>query len=84
MLLLNKWILKCVDIPTYLTDTKQIWVTQVKVLRAAPDFPKVALFSTVVLNEPPKEVVMNFKPGMPVHREAFAVVFDRVNNKTYE
>ena len=35
MLLLNKWILKCVDIPTYLTDTKQIWVTQVKVLRAA-------------------------------------------------
>ena len=58
--------------------------TAVKVLRESPHFPKVVLFSTVVLNEPPKEEVLNYKAGMPVHREAFAVVFDRVNNKTYE
>ena len=56
----------------------------VKLLKASPDFPKVALFSTVVLNEPPKDVVMNFKAGMPIHREAFAVVYDRIENKTYE
>ena len=56
----------------------------VKLLKASPEFPKVALFSTVVLNEPPKEVVMSYKAGMPIHREAFSVVFDRVNNKTYE
>ena len=56
----------------------------VKLLRASPEFPKVALFSTVVLNEPPKEVVMSYKAGMPIHREAFAVVFDKVGNKTFE
>ena len=56
----------------------------VKLLRSAPGFPTVALFSTIVLNEPAKDVVMNFKPGSPIHREAFAIVFDRINNKTYE
>ncbi len=56
----------------------------VKIIRAAPDFPKVALFSTVALNEPPKDEVLNYKAGAAFRREAFVVVFDRVNNKTYE
>ena len=55
----------------------------VKILQAA-NFPKEAMFSTVVLNEPPKAEVLNFKSGMKFRREAFAVVFDREKNLTYE
>ncbi|MBA3246812.1 MAG: primary-amine oxidase, partial [Pyrinomonadaceae bacterium] len=50
----------------------------------AANFPKEAMFSTVVLNEPPKAEVLNFKSGMKFRREAFAVVFDREKNLTYE
>lgn len=56
----------------------------VKVLQASPNFPKVALFSTVQLNEPPKAEVMNFKAGGKFRREAFAIVLDRDKNKTFE
>jgi primary-amine oxidase len=56
----------------------------VKILQAAPNFPKTALFSTVQLNEPPKAEVLSFKTGTKFRREAFAVVLDREKNKTYE
>ena len=56
----------------------------VKILQAAPNFPKTALFSTVQLNEPPKSEVLNFKPGSAFRREAFAIVLDREKNRTYE
>ena len=56
----------------------------VKILRGMPNFPETSLFSTVVLNEPPKVEVMNFKPGVSFRREAFAIVLDREKNKTYE
>ena len=57
----------------------------VKILQAAPNFPKVALFSTVQLNEPPKAEVLSFKNGArSFRREAFAIVLDREKNKTYE
>jgi len=56
----------------------------VKILQAAPNFPKTALFSTVVLNEPPKAEVLSFKVGAKFRREAFAIVLDRAENKTYE
>ncbi|HWS55430.1 MAG TPA: primary-amine oxidase [Pyrinomonadaceae bacterium] len=56
----------------------------VALLRAAPDFPKRALFSTVVLREPPKAEVLGHKPGAPFRREAEAVVFDRERDKTFE
>ncbi len=56
----------------------------VKVLRASKNFPKAALFSTVQLNEPSKDEVLNFKAGSPLRREAFAIVLDREKNKTYE
>jgi primary-amine oxidase len=49
----------------------------VKILQAAPEFPKIALFSTVQLNEPPKDEVLNFKAGAGFRREAFAIVLDR-------
>jgi primary-amine oxidase len=56
----------------------------VKILQAAPNFPKTALFSTVVLSEPPKAEVLNFKAGAKFRREAFAIVLDREKNKTFE
>jgi primary-amine oxidase len=58
--------------------------TAVKLLQAAPNFPKNALFSTVQLHEPPKAEVLNFKPGATFRREAFAIVLDRERNKTFE
>jgi len=56
----------------------------VKILQAAPNFPKTALFSTVQVNEPPKSEVLNFKTGATFRREAFVIVLDREKNKTYE
>jgi primary-amine oxidase len=56
----------------------------VKILRSLPNFPKAALFSTVVLNEPPKEEVLHYKGEAKFRREAFAIVFDRMKNKTFE
>lgn len=56
----------------------------VKILQAAPKFPKTALFSTIQLNEPPKSEVLSFKAGAAFPREAFAIVLDREKNRTYE
>ena len=56
----------------------------VKILRASPNFPKNALFSTVQLREPAKEIVLNYKRGEGVQRAAFAVIFDRDKNETFE
>jgi len=56
----------------------------VKILQAAPNFPRIALFSTIQLNELPKKEVLNFKAGAAFRREAFAIVLDREKNKTYE
>jgi len=53
-------------------------------LRAYAAFPKDALFSTIVLHEPPKQEVFAFKPGAAFRRDAFAVVMDRTNNRVYE
>ncbi len=54
------------------------------VLRAAPGFPRGALFSTIVLREPDKGDVLAHQPGAPVGRRAFSVVLDRRGNRTFE
>lgn len=41
-------------------------------------------FEQVVLNEPEKEVVINFKEGDPITREAFIVVLNTKDSKTFE
>ena len=53
-------------------------------LKAQAAFPKDALFSTIALHEPPKQEVLDFKPGSAFRREAFAIVMDRANNKVFE
>src|SRR5262249_8370527 len=41
-------------------------------------------FSLIVLNEPPKKEVLNYKAGEPFRREAFVVIYERATNKTFE
>ncbi len=41
-------------------------------------------FPTVMLKEPPKAEVLNFKAGDPIHRQAFLVLLDNATGHTYE
>ncbi|RGR84986.1 primary-amine oxidase [Heyndrickxia coagulans] len=41
-------------------------------------------FASVMLHEPPKQAVLNYKPGDPVEREVFLVLLDNEDGKTYE
>ena len=41
-------------------------------------------FETVALREPDKDAVLDFRPGDPIRREAFAVVLDNDGPATYE
>ena len=41
-------------------------------------------FETVVLREPAKDAVLNFKPGTRIRRDAFVVVLDNDGPATYE
>jgi primary-amine oxidase len=41
-------------------------------------------FPTVVLKDPPKEIVLNFTSGDPISREAFLILLDNETGKTYE
>jgi primary-amine oxidase len=54
------------------------------VLKGLEYFPKNALFSTITLHEPPKPEVLSFSVRSPFRREAFAVVLDQDNSKTFE
>lgn len=58
--------------------------TAAGVLRASPQFPRGAAFSTIVLREPDKEAVLGVRPNAPAARQAFAVVLDRRGNRTFE
>ena len=51
-------------------------------LKTQAAFPKDALFSTIALHEPPKQEVLDFKPGSAFRREAFAIVMDRDRKST--
>jgi primary-amine oxidase len=56
----------------------------VTILKAHPEVPAGALFPSITLHEPSKEVVRTFKAGAPIERQAFALVFDRPGNRTIE
>ena len=56
----------------------------VKIIQSSANFPQAALFSIVVLNEPPKAEVLSYKGDGVFRREASAIVFDREKNKTIE
>jgi primary-amine oxidase len=46
--------------------------------------PEGVLFPAITLHEPPKQTVLNFRPGQAAPREAFAEVYDPKSNQTWE
>lgn len=72
--------------PTHPLDPlsiKEIHET-VEVLRAAGKTNDTSRYSLITLHEPPKGVVRAFHRSARFDRQAFAVVFDRVANQTFE
>src|SRR5262249_53530830 len=56
----------------------------VAILRTSGKLGSNIRFATVVLQEPAREVVLNFKEGDPIEREAFAIILDNDDGATYE
>ena len=54
------------------------------ILKAERGFGSRVRFETIVLKEPPKEQVSDFRPGDPIRRNAFLVVLDNDAEATYE
>ncbi len=53
-------------------------------LHGDPRFPRGGTFSMITLEEPPKDEVLAFAPGLPFRREAAAVIHDRIGAQTLE
>jgi len=56
----------------------------VTILRDSGKVMPTTRFVSVHLKEPAKEVVHRFRPGAPITREAFALLFDNGKNACYE
>ena len=56
----------------------------VKILRTEKELGENIRFVSVNLNEPAKEVVLHYKPGGPIVREAFIVLLDSTTGFGYE
>src|SRR5215467_13053088 len=64
--------------------TKDEITTAVSVLKSSGKATADTRFPVIVLNEPPKQEVLGYKPGAPMRREAFEVVYERASNSTAE
>jgi len=64
--------------------SKEEITTTVEVLKASGKVSDGSRFPIIVLHEPPKDEVLHFTPGSPMRREAFAMVYERANNTTFE
>jgi len=58
--------------------------TAVAVIRKEKLLTDMAAFPLIALAEPDKQKVINFTQGQPFARQAFLVVYERSQNKTYE
>ncbi len=58
--------------------------TAAEILRKEKNLGNNHRFVSVVLHEPPKEKVLSFQNGDPAEREAFAILLDKADGKTYE
>lgn len=56
----------------------------VEILKSNGKASRSSRFPVIALHEPPKAEVLAFKPDSPMRREAFAVVYERAVNKTFE
>src|SRR2546428_6335176 len=59
-------------------------ITAVNIVRTERNLSEHVRFVSVNLLEPPKEVVLNFKPSAIPPREAFIVLLDKFSGATYE
>lgn len=55
-----------------------------KILKDSGKVTNSSRFQTIVLHEPPKAEILSYKSGDQFRREAFAVVYERAANKTFE
>ena len=58
--------------------------TAIETLRSARGLDERHRFAIVRLAEPEKQAVTSFRPGDPIERTAFAIVFDRETGTTHE
>jgi primary-amine oxidase len=58
--------------------------TAVSIARSERELSQYFRFACVTLNEPPKDFVLNFKPGDKIEREAFIILLDNETGRTYE
>ncbi len=56
----------------------------VAILKASGRVDEKCRYATVVLHEPSKEIVLGFKPGELITREAFVIILDNKDGSTYE
>jgi len=56
----------------------------VQIVRAERNLHERVRFASVNLNEPAKEVVLNYKTGMSIERAAFIILLDNTDGATYE
>jgi primary-amine oxidase len=64
--------------------SKEEITATVEVLKASGKVSDGSRFPIIVLHEPPKDEVLRFTPGGAMRREAFAVVYERASNTTFE
>jgi primary-amine oxidase len=56
----------------------------VQLLQAFGKVTGKSRFPLLALNEPPKQEVLNYRPGQQFRREAFVIVYERDVNRTFE
>ena len=56
----------------------------VEIIKTQANLGKELLFETIVLREPPKTEILNYKPNTLISREAFVVVLNYKDEKVYE
>jgi primary-amine oxidase len=73
-------------VPSYPLDplTAAEITRTVDILRAAGRTDSSSEFANISLHEPPKARVLAYTPGDTLHREAFAVIYDRAQRQTFE
>jgi primary-amine oxidase len=59
-------------------------VAAVAIVRTSGKLGPKARFVTVVLHEPPKQVVLEYREDTPIEREAFVITLDSADGATYE
>lgn len=58
--------------------------TAVSVVKREKTLSEMAAFPLIALQEPDKEEVLNFTPGKVFNRQAFLLIYERSQNKTFE